>query len=678
MLDEDWVKTSLLVPDFDGAAGQDELFKYHPKNLVWADTTLGGNPALNPLPQFTPTCDPRSFKGENRGRLAGMGRDYYERIHTNQRIIYICCGVPQHNNLFRFLTTFYDHHQAVLARTGRAPSWLYTLGNAATTVATAGFQITVHIYTLMRVAMGVPVYKFYYLKEDMSNFYAYQNVILNNIANIMGLSDELRKRDLKPEHKTGGPFENVEDWYNYDKVEKIFKVEGVDQPEVNYRMGEKYFQYMAPDIYNTDAMQDDSHYIDVLKIISRYTLNSKKYIKEFKYNINMYTANELLEVLKKQRKEQEPTIRKYDPNLNDSYFLRGEEGGSVPYPTDKEGGTDTLLKSAQISALSKPIGDGSERDTGFINESIDWIMDENGSAKETFMDEFVNQAKSELAAATRYLRIRVNGDDETTDSFSNSSVPSKLEGRFNATSSDWASKRFDYGSLLSEVPGVSTVMGAIGELLTGSLASVGLDGIAAVFGNALIDIPERYNDSNSNIGSLSYSVDLVSPYANPWSRLTNIVFPLSTILPIFLPKAAGPNSYTSPFLVEIIDPNRSRTHLALPDSLTITRGKGNSGWTKDGYPLCVEVSMSFKNLSNNSSMPINLSPRFSDDQSNFKDYMAILGGLQPHIQIDPIHNLMKNLYNKRITLVNKYASGHYWANSMFGGDGVLTLLRFVQ
>lgn len=208
-------------------------------------------------------------------------------------------------------------------------------------------------------------------------------------------------------------------------------------------------------------------------------------------------------------------------------------------------------------------------------------------------------------------------------------------------------------------------MGALDGVTMGYGSSV-MSALGILAGNGYIDIPKHWQSSSASIGRSTYSMELISPYGNVVSQMTNIYIPLSMILVGALPLATGKQSYTSPFLVQLFDRGRSQIQLGLIESVSITRGTSNLGFTNVGYPMAMKVSFSVADLSSIISMPLatgglfNLNNSSSDMMIN--DYIAVLAGQDIYSQIYALPRIKINIA-KAINSAKRFVSPAYWASA---------------
>ena len=110
--------------------------------LKFTDSSLGGNIAINPVPQPSRLTDPRirnRRRGGKRVTLAydinvGMGPWYSETIDDNADILQLQFGVKEFNSLVTFWSRSVDYATSVIVNTGRSPI-AYTAGNWVGTAA---------------------------------------------------------------------------------------------------------------------------------------------------------------------------------------------------------------------------------------------------------------------------------------------------------------------------------------------------------------------------------------------------------------------------------------------------------------------------------------------------------------------------------------------------------------
>ena len=183
--DVDWVRKAFLLPSHAIQAADARRDLFRSASFKFTDTTLGGNFAINPPPQFTRHADLK-VKGMH-SASKGMGRYYSEAIDDNSFVIHMGFGVPSFTSLTTFFNEFYDPQASSLARTGRARGLAYTLGRAAGFVVTAPLLPVIMAGRAIRFVFNQPSSKYYSLKPTMPLYWKAVNTIANSIAVNMGI-----------------------------------------------------------------------------------------------------------------------------------------------------------------------------------------------------------------------------------------------------------------------------------------------------------------------------------------------------------------------------------------------------------------------------------------------------------------------------------------------------------
>jgi hypothetical protein len=295
----------------------------------------------------------------------------------------------------------------------------------------------------------------------------------------------------------------------------------------------------------------------------------------------------------------------------------------------------------------------------------------NKAPSSTDFSEFL---QAEFEGGASFAIFQVNYTGPVSESFSNSAVESDLSEKLNSTSSTAREARFslENGNVAGGL--LNSAIGAVTDVAAGALDAVSfgygtkvMSALGILAGQGFIDIPKHWQSSTASLPRSSYEIDLVSPYGNQISQLLNIYLPLSMLLVGSLPLATGKQSYTSPFLVQLFDRGRCQIQLGLIESLTVTRGTSNLGFTNLGSPLAMKVSFSIMDLSSIMSMPLTSGSIFSSTEYSsdmiINDYIAVLAGQDIYSQVYGIPKFKMNLA-RAINNFKKYTSSAYWASTM--------------
>lgn len=279
---------------------------------------------------------------------------------------------------------------------------------------------------------------------------------------------------------------------------------------------------------------------------------------------------------------------------------------------------------------------GKKEQTENIEQSLR-VTDKNGSTPQAPAG-VLEYFEALLDDGGDFATFRVNYTGESSESFSNTVVESDLASKFNSTVAQNKAAYFTFaGGNISEA--LSGVTKAVSDFGRGVLDSFGASGLVSLAGTAFIDIPKHWENSIAQMPKSTYTISLVSPYGNTVSQMTNIIVPICMILAAALPKAAGKQSYTWPFLVELYDPGRAQTRMGIIESVSVRRGVTNLAFNKENSFMSAEISFSVLDLSSIVSMPVtagfSLDPRtgVTDDENLYSDYMNILASVKIQDQI---------------------------------------------
>jgi len=639
--DSSWVRRAFLVKkDELDPQSQDFQRRFYTSAVIdYTDTRPGGSTCVNPPASRCRFADIR-IKGALTGSL-GKGRAYKEILDDNAQIIHLRFGIAQHNSLTRFFTGFYNSSAAQVANTGRMGNqFFYALGKVG------GFVVQLASWKLLMVHFlgaaikflnKVPHTKFYYSKPAMPLYWNAVTTMVNHMAVNRGVVPRV----------FGNASEVLEEGYTGAAAGPIMH------------------KYM-PTIFGPKGS------IDVYALVNRAKRLERQRMKMLEARLE---AAEKLGITDLQK------------------ITREIMSTPLPVAGSKEPSLPEYLKAWFDAAPAKTEGS----DSGSNTEAVEDTFQQGTDKPQGFIDSLINFGQAELDDGAAFASFRVNSTGPIQDSFSNSVGESNLSSRVNGMSADMRSKRFDFGqgNLVGGPLGslVGEVKDAVMSFGSGVLDSVSMSGLATLAGNAFTDIPKYWQSSSATLGRSTYTINLVSPYGNPISQILNIDIPLAMILAGVLPKDTGPQSYTSPFLVELYDQGRCQTRLGMIDSVSITRGTGNVGFGQDGKALGVDVTFSILDMSSVIHMPI--SENFSFGQgiaqavgsalagengqvaaatltgaaftpdTDFSDYLAVLSGMALNDQIYGMRKLKLNI-TRTMTAYETWKSPAHMAS--FLGD----------
>lgn len=687
-----WIRQSFLVKskNLELVDRQNRIFSS--ASLKFTDTTPGGNFAINPAPQFTRFCDlkPDDSFGRGTRKMAGkgMGRYYSEAIDDNQQIINMRFGVPNFNAMTTFFTGFYNSQAGQLARTGRSTGAFYSLGRAV------GFVVSILSFKLLAVQalgaglrffMAKPSSKYYYLKPTMVPYWNSVQTIVNQIAVNMGIVPRLGGPD-------GAVNEQLNDKYEFDAA------------------AQAKMKNLLPDIFS------DGGSINVYAMANKAQRLAAKHQKllENAYNESDFDLNKSMQAIYS-------TKLKDDKGQGYENYISSWLASAQSTPQASAGGASLNPDLQPSSGAIPPPGTATPVSQAPPQDSATESLKYDSAGKKIWdtVKGWGEHLTAEMNDGSQFVGFRVQATGTVNESFSSSVADSEIATKINGIASQSRATNFNFangnlvGGALGEVLGGA--IGAVKNLAAGIGDSFQLSGLATLSGAAFVDIPKHWVSSMASLPKSTYVLDLKSWSGDPISRLINLFVPLAMVLAGGLPISTGRHSYTSPFICELYDQGRCQTRLGMIDSINVVRGTGNTGWTKDGQPLGIEVSFTVVDMSSILHMPI--SQGFSigtvvstvvggvlggagggalgsvggpagsaagvaagaalgaaaangtfDDDTSFSDYMAILGSMSMADQIYTFRKLKLNL-TRKMTDWDTWASAPHFI-SFLGESGV--------
>ena len=578
LLDRDWVRKSFLVSAQDLGPIEVRNRFFSSASLKYVDTSPGANIFINPPPQFTRLADikPKSFRkpigppisdyglvGSNGSFGVTLGRYYSEALDDNAHVVHFRMGKTAYNSMLNYLTSYYSYHAGVLAKTGRAPGMFYTLGRATGMVVAVPLIIFVGLNFIgkaIKFAMSIPSTKYSYLKPTMPIYWAAVQNMVNHVANYMGLVTVGGNEEQQGGSLTADPNEVVNFTY---KMRADIRATA---------------HKMYPDIF------DESGAINV------YSMATK----------GQRLANLFRERLQKAIDSRE------DENIN-SHLLelyatayavkpdaRGFDGGFKGY-------LDAWIADGNnMWGAFKAVG-------SFFTAELRTDLSKQGDSNNGGITEFM---ASELRDGSAFVAFRVEEGGAIGESFSNSAAESTIKGKLDGVASTMRtlSDSIAGGNMIGGALGSMTggIVDGIMDYIGGNLDSLGLGGLAGLtgMGGGYADIPQHWESSMVQLPRASYTMKFISPYENPIAKLVYELIPTCMCVTMAMPHSTGPQSYSSPFMLEFYDKGRVQSRYGMVESLSIQRGIANTAFSQDRRFRGVEVSMSILDLSSQLYMPI--------------------------------------------------------------------------
>lgn len=619
----------------------------------FTDTTPGGNFWINPPPQWAPTCDIRVSRYWN-DQFSGMGGDYSNAIDDNADVIYCRMGVPEFNGLFVFLSNMFDASTAYLARTGRAPGWIFKAFELFGSIIAWPLQAISVTYTTVRWMAGIPKNRFYYSKNAMPLYWKASTGMLNSLM--------LKMSIIPPAFRTRQDQvqENSYDFSSYTPNER------------------KELANLLPGLWKADGS------VDLYYLANRATRKHIRWQKALKQRIENGNVNNQVQavdaIYKHANEWNDPAGDSSTSNINsylDSYYKTGL--GTAGDPNTPESAGSYEVDSSGVSPTTP-------RDE---NGAITQVTDVE--TKKGFYQSIMDHLESELHDGGGFLGLKVNHNGSISESFSNSTKDNPLEGILNSTSQSAQDARMMAAGGKTGVPLVDDAIEMATSAVQGLASGTMLSGVVStLMGQGFVEIPKMWADSSANLPRETYTVQLRSPSGHPVSRVQNLIIPFVCILNMGLAHSAGAQSYTSPFLVELYSKGRTQTRLGIIDSISVTRGVGNVGWSRDKHPLGMDITFSVVDLSPCMHMPIDPALNISDftnpsavaqkifvDDNNYSDYLSSVAAVSLSEQIYSSQKLAKVLAKTQMD-VKQWVSPTQMAANFSQTLGMQFLSAFMQ
>lgn len=655
--DRNWVRKSFLLSGSKSDADSQLWRTWSTSYSKFVDTSLGGNYPINQPPQFTRYADIRSrglsrdtlrSRNQSATGLTGLGRYYSEAIDDPAQLIHMRFGTARFNSLISFFTNFYDHEAGILAREGRVP-WSFYVSKVAVTIVTLPLQTVFTLFNGVNQAInfftGRPKSKFYYMVPAMPMYWNRVNFICNNIATTMGLVQR-----------------------SYDKEAAVndssFKMtDEVEETDAYKKFGWENYG----DVWQRDGQ------IDIYQVANRAKRKENVFRKEIE---KILGDGDRVNVAKRLRQfyltgtitdPGGPSTREALEAHHNSIL-----GDLQNMMTDALGDAvnNTTVNSTETPAEEKPMASSDTKSDLYTKVS----RDENdataivpGKIGNAFS--MVDSFSADWAEGSQFVTFRVDHQGTVSESFTNTFQQSQIQQRMNQISGAASELRFSAANGNIGIPGVDQLIQLASNVIAGGLDAIGFDSLIALAGSALVDIPQHWESSSAQFPSSQYSLELRAWSGNKICIFSQLVVPMVMLLAAALPMSTGLQSYTSPFLCEMFSQGRNQIRLGMIKDLTISRGEGNVGWTRNHQPLGININFSIADMSSVMHAPIDvgfkpLNPLkgIFDEDNAFSDYMSVLGGATMADMIYPTRKLAQRWTQKKLNLSS------YWSMSRLSNN----------
>lgn len=611
------------------------------------DTTIGGNAAINPLPQFTKFADIKTYGYLARPNLNeltheselnlgafkmksyttgsyGMGRWYKENVENNRTRIYLQFGRQRFTGALTFYMNCHSLDMSYLARDGLWSGFMRTVGAAGAlwaSIAIFGGAVVLPIMgllTIIKVLGAMAPSQYYYVDPAMDLYLRSVQSMLDNqlvhsrlVPYRSMLSGEEGKDITNPDEDGNAQIKEMhqglpEIWKSNGKFD-VFKM-------INRFQVLADFQDKQIEKYYNAANGDPVAYNRAIQsfINSARELDKVKEFTDMNVRDSKGKPISILDAITIS-KAQDPAFAVDIEKINDAKSLASStqdlmtgarNKSDAPTPADKH--VEQINKTSAELAAEKTVSDVWKNESSWYD-----------SIAATFM--------SELHDGGQFVCFNVDGTGSVSDSISNQTITPAITSTINGMSSTARKINFATANMTTGIGAVDAVTNSIKDLVTGSLGALQLDGLANLFGTSQIIMGETWEDSSTDIGKETYTIPLRSWAGNDIAIFQNITVPLCFILAGCLPIATGKQTYLNPFFCKLISPGRAISRCAMITNVSITRGVGNLKWRSDGKMLACDVTITVKDLMPQVATPLIKHPGLFDSDNAYTDYMATLG-----------------------------------------------------
>lgn len=592
--DSEWVLNTFMLSTANLPPKVQEWRLYARSKQKFTDTRLGGNFAINPLPQYTESCDIKSKGLDSRTAASsrtymGMGDFYSDQIDDNQQLIMMTFGVPEYNGMISFFTGFFNNDAALLANEGRG-SVSYYIGRAAGFVismsAVMAFPILL-IGWVARLLLFNPTNRYYSFKETMPLYWNRCNFIANQIGVNMGI------------------------------VPRIYGSETSDSVEQGkLDQNEKYIDYAHrngdPDIYRKGGG------IDIYAVATRaQRMSNVRYTQLME--LKAKEGNDPNSMVDSMKSWMYQTIMDPSPEQKIEDYLTayhqtalGDKANQRDNPIQAKINTDVSdLKAAEKPPTADGTAAPAEPNYGTLPMRKRYIPNTGTDGEEKTQEGYATTKpgimdywKAQQQDGSRWIGYRVNYEPNVEESFSNSVDTPSIAGTFNGAAGSAREVNFSLSGGETGMGIIDSAISSVKDMFKGAVDSVGMSGLVALAGGGFVDIPKHWTSSSASFPSASFTIELRSWAGNKQARFQNIMVPLATLLAAALPISTGRQSYTAPFLCQLYSRGRQQIKLGMITSIRITRGTGELGWSRNNEVLGIDVTFEVSDLSSVMHVPI--------------------------------------------------------------------------
>jgi len=586
VIDEDWITNKFLTSLVQLDVLEELTLFTSSADRKMTNTALGKSLAINPPYAFTRYTDPpvpgRSsgntyFKTSNLTQKLGMGTYYSVAIDDNNTtsLLYLTPGVVKFASLISVFVRATDYKTSVVANEGRYPT-LYDVGDIIGTIG-IGIMFPVRsilIHLVKNVTKSIPFFtdhSFYSIKPTPAQYW----MMVQNITNSLASERGVLALNMTPNaERTGARV-------TYDQNRN------------------KYLHNNFPDIFLKDGG------VNVFGVATRAQKNINARISDeltASKKVFVRAPEDVKPVSGKSTLENPPideivtTSEKNEADLNAKYT-------ELPAST-----LEDFLKDTLDSDLYKEINKSSdqppkteedppgENPNDFETEGQKLLPSEKSSYIKDFAEAFLTTTQHGADNAV----FHVDFVGSTSDTFSNSVKDIPLKDKINSLGGAARDIRFTLagGNIIDDT--VQEVTNGVKDLVVGTASGLSFGLSDLIFGlleGGYMRFGKMWADSEAQLQSFTFKMRLGGPYNNKISQVIDQDLVIAMLLSLVLPQSTGHGTYTSPLMCKAFMRGVCNLDRAMVTSLSVTKGNGNLGYTKQGKATNLEVSITLTDMS---------------------------------------------------------------------------------
>lgn len=646
------------------------------------DSSLGGNIVINPLPQFSPLCDPclgsmnKEHTPTTAGKLDsilsleegfGQGAYYSKAFDDNMQIVRMQFGTIRFKGVLSFLGGMYSANAGLLARQGRT-SITYWVAKTLTTIVTLPLQILLAGGQMIDFFLNRPSSAFASMEPAMGPYW-------NKVTVIMNMFTTYYKITQQTWENTGESDITLED----GTVITLDEMREDDDPSGNLK---GYAHKYGGSVYRPDNSIDT--YLVFNKAQRMFNAQSEKFRKiaeesktaeEYRRRLYQALTTEKISPVQGPNKDLPAYLEGFHKSIYGNMLKADvvDAAGSVQNAdiSQVSENTQAATEAVQADQESQPQGTKVSDDT--VNQSFftKWVQGVDGAWKaiKGWASDGAEYVKADFSGGSQFLCVRTDYTGPVTFEANNSTTVSEFEQRLNGFSKGFSSKIFSFGAGNTGIGIIDAARVAVQGFIMGTLDAVHLSGLYSLMGLAYVDVPHHWDDSETSFPSMSYSTTLSCVAGDALTIAQTIGPTVSALIAGAFPQSAGGATYTTPMYCSVHDQGRCIIRLGIIDKLSLEWGTGSLGFNRNNQPLDCKVSWSIKDLSSRIHAPVAgfniLSPQetiFQSD-SRFNDMIGSNTGLPLSDMLYPGRKL-KLAMTLQAMNYDSYFSASHWSNTV--------------